>query len=182
MLQTQPGSKFKFILHVHRQANCCYETCFWKFFERILLTLRHLQSFVVAFIEQVQNIEKSKASVSRLHRVSPSTAGVYAPVKHICLHAGCTRNKDSYRVKHLLRRPQDENITKNHLFQPLFVKVMRKPFPRGVIPSKTKQMCHCYLKSNAIGQKSMNSDSRNLGVLAFCISLLTKPQQNNLSV
>jgi len=36
---------------------------FWKFFERILFTLRHLQSFVVAFIEQVQNIEKSKASV-----------------------------------------------------------------------------------------------------------------------
>jgi len=26
-------------------------------------TLRHLQSFVVAFIEQVENIEKSKASI-----------------------------------------------------------------------------------------------------------------------
>ena len=36
---------------------------FWKFFERYLFTLRHLQSFVVAFIEQVQNIEKSKASL-----------------------------------------------------------------------------------------------------------------------
>jgi len=54
---------FKFILHVHRQANCCSETFFWKFFERILSTLRQLQSFVFAFIEQVQNIEKSKASV-----------------------------------------------------------------------------------------------------------------------
>jgi len=54
---------FKFILHVHRQANCCSETFFWKLFERILLTSRHLQSFVVAVIEQVQNIEKSKASV-----------------------------------------------------------------------------------------------------------------------
>jgi len=36
---------------------------FWKFFERILFTLRHLQLFVVAFVEQVQNFEKSKASV-----------------------------------------------------------------------------------------------------------------------
>jgi len=36
---------------------------FWKFFERILFILRHLQSFVVAFIEQVQNIEKSQTSV-----------------------------------------------------------------------------------------------------------------------
>ena len=34
-----------------------------KFFVRILFTLRHWQSFVVAFIEQVQNIEKSRASV-----------------------------------------------------------------------------------------------------------------------
>jgi len=33
-----------------------------KFFVRILFTLRHLQPFVVAFIEQVQNIEKSIAS------------------------------------------------------------------------------------------------------------------------
>jgi len=56
--------RFKFILfHVHRQANCCSETFLWKFFERILFALRHLQSFVVDFIEQVQNIEKSKASV-----------------------------------------------------------------------------------------------------------------------
>jgi len=54
---------FTFLLHIHRQANCCSETFFWKFFERILFTLRHLQSFVVAFIEQVQNIEKSKESV-----------------------------------------------------------------------------------------------------------------------
>jgi len=30
---------------------------------RILFTLRHLQSFPVAFNEQIQNIEKSKASV-----------------------------------------------------------------------------------------------------------------------
>ena len=36
---------------------------FFLIFERILFTLRHLQSFVVAFIEQVQNIEKSKASI-----------------------------------------------------------------------------------------------------------------------
>jgi len=54
---------FKFRLHVHRQANCCSETCFWKSFGRIQFTLRHSQSFVVAFIEQVQNFEKSKASV-----------------------------------------------------------------------------------------------------------------------
>jgi len=50
-----PSSKFK--LHAHRQANCYSETFSWKFFERFLFTLRHLQSFVV------QNIEKSKASV-----------------------------------------------------------------------------------------------------------------------
>jgi len=49
---------FKFILHDQRQANCCSETLFWKFSERMLCdTLRHLQSFVVVFIEQVQNIE-----------------------------------------------------------------------------------------------------------------------------
>jgi len=54
---------FKFIPHAHRQANCCSETFFWKFFERTLFTLRHLQSFVVAFVEQVQNMEKSKASI-----------------------------------------------------------------------------------------------------------------------
>ena len=37
---------------------------FGKFSERILYkTLRHMQSFVVAFIEQVQNIEKLKASI-----------------------------------------------------------------------------------------------------------------------
>jgi len=53
----------KFILHVNRQARYCFEMYFWKFFERILFTLRHMQSFVVSFIEQVQNIEKSKASV-----------------------------------------------------------------------------------------------------------------------
>ena len=53
----------KFILHVHRQAKCCSETFFWICFERILFTLRYLQLFVVAFIEQVQNIEKLKASV-----------------------------------------------------------------------------------------------------------------------
>jgi len=57
---------FKFTLHVHQQANCCSETFFWKLFERILFRLRHLQSFVVAFIEQVQNIEKSKASVVKV--------------------------------------------------------------------------------------------------------------------
>jgi len=40
---------------------------FWKFSERILFnTLRHLQSFVVAFIEQLQNTEKSKASVVKV--------------------------------------------------------------------------------------------------------------------
>jgi len=54
---------FKSILHVHRQASCCSETFFWKFFDRILFTLRYLQSFLVAFIEQIQNIEESKASV-----------------------------------------------------------------------------------------------------------------------
>jgi len=54
---------FKFILHVHRQTNYCSESFFWKFSVRILLnTLKHLQSFVVAIIEQVQNIEKSTAS------------------------------------------------------------------------------------------------------------------------
>ena len=36
---------------------------FWKFSERTpFKTLRHLKSFLVAFNEQVQNIEKSKAS------------------------------------------------------------------------------------------------------------------------
>jgi len=54
---------FKVILYVHRQANCCSETFFWKSFEQILFTLRHLQSFVVAFTKQAQNVEKSKASV-----------------------------------------------------------------------------------------------------------------------
>jgi len=35
---------------------------FWKFSERTLFkTLRHLQSFLVAFNEHVQNIDKSKA-------------------------------------------------------------------------------------------------------------------------
>jgi len=56
-----PSSKF-ITLHVHGQDSCCSET-FFLIFERILFTLRHLQSFVVAFIEQVQNIEKSKASI-----------------------------------------------------------------------------------------------------------------------
>jgi len=56
-------SSSKFIPHVHRPANCCSETFIWKFSERILFnTLRHLQTVVVAFIEQVQNIEKAKAT------------------------------------------------------------------------------------------------------------------------
>jgi len=54
---------FKFILHIHRHACCCSETFFRKFFERTQFTLRHLQSFLVVFIEQVQIIEKSKASI-----------------------------------------------------------------------------------------------------------------------
>jgi len=63
---------FKIVLHVHRQANCCSETFFWKFSARTLFkTLRYLQSFLVAFNEQVQNIEKSKHQLLRLHRVSP---------------------------------------------------------------------------------------------------------------
>jgi len=63
---------FKFILHVHRQPNCCSETFFLKFSERILFnTLRHLQSFVVAFIEQVQNTECQKHYLLRLYRVLP---------------------------------------------------------------------------------------------------------------
>jgi len=37
---------------------------FGKFSERTLQTLRHLQLFLVAFNEKVQNIEKSKANVS----------------------------------------------------------------------------------------------------------------------
>jgi len=54
---------FKIILHVHRQTNCCSETFFWKFCKLTLFsTLWHLQSFVVAFNEQVKNTEKSKAS------------------------------------------------------------------------------------------------------------------------
>ena len=56
----------KFIPHVNRQANCCSETFFLEFLERIRFTLRHLQSFLGAFIEQVQNIEKSKASVVKV--------------------------------------------------------------------------------------------------------------------
>ena len=54
---------FKLTLHVYRQANCCSETFFWKFVERTLFALRHLQSFVFAFVKHVQNIEKSKALV-----------------------------------------------------------------------------------------------------------------------
>jgi len=62
----------KFILHVHQQANCCSETFLWTFFERILLTLGHLQSFAVAFIEQVQNMEScQKHQLLNLYHVSP---------------------------------------------------------------------------------------------------------------
>ena len=51
---------FTFILHVHPQAKCCSETFFWKFSE-LTLFKTHLRSLLVAFNEQVQNIEKSKA-------------------------------------------------------------------------------------------------------------------------
>ena len=56
-------------LHIHtsahRQVNCCSETLFfWKFSERTLFkALGHLQSFLAAFTEQVQNIEQSKVSL-----------------------------------------------------------------------------------------------------------------------
>jgi len=54
---------FTIILHVHWQTNCCSGTIFWKFCKLTLFnTLWHLQSFVVAFNEQVKNTEKSKAS------------------------------------------------------------------------------------------------------------------------
>jgi len=54
---------FTFILHVHRQTNCS-EAFSWKFSERILFTtFKHLQSFLVAFNEQLQNAEKSQGSV-----------------------------------------------------------------------------------------------------------------------
>jgi len=53
-------------LHIHTSCPSTSLLLFWNvvwnFFERILFTLRHLQSLVVAFVEQVQNIEKSKAS------------------------------------------------------------------------------------------------------------------------
>jgi len=51
-----------FVFHVHRQANCCSEKFFRNSLSELCLkTLRQLQSFLVAFNEQVQNIEKSKA-------------------------------------------------------------------------------------------------------------------------
>ena len=61
MLRLSPDSNSSF-LSIDKPT-VILNVLFLKFFERILFTLRRLQSFVVAFIEQVQNIEKSKASV-----------------------------------------------------------------------------------------------------------------------
>ena len=61
MLQLYPASNTNFMSI--DKPTFVLKRSFWKFFERILFTLRHLQSFVVAFIEQVQIIEKSTASV-----------------------------------------------------------------------------------------------------------------------
>jgi len=56
-----------FALHVHRKNNCYSEPFFFILSERTLSkTLRHLQSFLVAFNEQVQNIGKSKASTAEV--------------------------------------------------------------------------------------------------------------------
>jgi len=52
---------FTFILHVHRQANCCSKTFFWNSLSEP--HLRHLQSSVAVFNEQFQNIEKTKAQI-----------------------------------------------------------------------------------------------------------------------
>jgi len=41
------------------------------YFSEFCSHLKHLQSFVVAFIAQVQSTEKSKASVVEVYRVSP---------------------------------------------------------------------------------------------------------------
>jgi len=56
-------SSLKFILHVYRQANCSERFLRNSLREFCLTQLRHLLSFVVAYIEQVENIKKSKASV-----------------------------------------------------------------------------------------------------------------------
>ena len=53
---------FTVILHVHRQAKCCSET-FFCVNSLSELYLRDLQSFVAVSNEQVQDIEKTKASV-----------------------------------------------------------------------------------------------------------------------
>jgi len=52
---------FKFILHVHRQANCYSETFFWKFFERCLFT-NHLWFRI---------LRSQKHQLLRSYRVSP---------------------------------------------------------------------------------------------------------------
>ena len=60
MLQLYPASNSYFMT-----SQLLFWNVFWKFFERILFTLSHFQSYVVAFIfiEQDQNTEKSKASI-----------------------------------------------------------------------------------------------------------------------
>ena len=61
MLQTYPDSHSYFI-SIHKSTVILNRFC-WKFSERTLFkTLRHLQSFLVAFNKQVQNIENTKAS------------------------------------------------------------------------------------------------------------------------
>ena len=57
MLQLCPASN-SYFMSIDKPV-VVLKTFFWKLFGR---TLWHLQSFVAVFIEQVQNIEKSKAS------------------------------------------------------------------------------------------------------------------------
>jgi len=78
-------------LHIHTScpstSQVLFETIFWKLSERILFnTLRHLQSFLVAFIEQVQKIEV-KASVVE-------AVSCFATVKA----QGCKRDNQMYNT------------------------------------------------------------------------------------
>jgi len=66
-------ASFTILFHVHRQANWCSEMFFWKrCVRRLFKTLRHLQSFVAVFNEQVEIIKKSNAG---LWNRSPTSLG-----------------------------------------------------------------------------------------------------------
>jgi len=66
-------SSFTISFHVHRQADWCFEMFLWKrCVRRLFKTLRHLQSFVAVFNEQVEIIKKSNAG---LWDWSPTNSG-----------------------------------------------------------------------------------------------------------